>query len=619
MTGKRVQVDGTSSVHRGLAVMIVLVLLVTSLVGCGATPAPEPTQVSPTEVVEPTEGVKPTEEAPPTEEVKPTEEVPPTEEVKPAEPSSIVIVVGEDPPSFNAMIADTGYDAMVMELVMLGLTDVDAEGTIFPELAAELPTVENGGVVIDEEAWTMDVTWTMRDDVTWADGEPVNADDVVFTWEAISNPETGTWIPGSDYIDGIEKVDDYSFVIHYNYVYPAYLTQFGGEQLVVWPEHYCDASQGFAAWDCGREPLSDGPYVLKEWEIGDHMTFERNPTYYQAGKPGIDQIIVRIVPDESVRKTMLIGGDADVYMWVTEPIIEDLKDEPSAKVSISPTNRWVMRLFPNLAARGTTDPAASPHPILSDVRVRQAIRMAIDVDTLSQEIFLGYGVPVWTEFFRPPYVCEVARPEYNPDAAAALLEEAGWIDQDGDGVRECHGCLNAEEGYPMEMEFMTYAEYGEALELAQQLIAEMLGTIGMKLELTVVEGTVLWADSASGGLEQLGDFDLDMYDDGYAGVDPTDFIWNYYHTDAGEPDMGWNVGRWFNADFDALLDEAYTLDEEYRMELFCQMAEILDQELPQILLFTTINADAYSARMQGVQATSSDIVTWNVADWTVSE
>ena len=600
-----------------LTLCLVCILLGTSLAGCGATAepttAPQTTEAAP----EPTQAAPEPTKVAATQAPEPTQA--PTVGPSAAEPSSIVIAIPEDPPSFNAMIADTGYDAMVMELVLLALTDVDAEGNVFPELAAELPTVENGGVLMDEEAWTMVVTWTMRSDVVWADGEPVTADDVVFTWEAISNPETGTWIPGSDYIDSVEKLGDYSFAIHYNTVYPAYLTQFGGEQLVIWPEHYCDASQGFAAWDCGRQPLSDGPYVLKEWEIGDHMIFERHPTYYQAGKPAIEQIIVRIVPDESVRKTMLVGGDADVYMWVTEPIVEDLKDEPNAKVSISPTNRWVMRLFPNLAARGTTDPAASPHPILSDVRVRQAIRMAIDVDTLSQQIFLGYGTPVWTEFFRPPYVCEVTGPEYNPDAAAALLEEAGWTDQNGDGVRECHGCANATEGTLMQMEFMTYAEYGEALELAQQLIAEMLGKIGMKLDLTVVEGTVLWADSASGGLEQLGDFDLDMYDDGYAGVDPTDFLWNYYHSDAAEQDMGWNVGRWLNPEFDALLDEAYTLDEAYRKDLFCQMASILDQQLPQILLFTTINADAYSARMQGVQATSNDIVTWNVADWTLTE
>src|SRR5262245_45069455 len=159
---------------------------------------------------------------PPFESNEPTgESVPPLDTNK-----SIKIVIPEDPPSFNPMVSDTGYDALVMELVMLGLTDIDPNGNIFPELATELPTIDNGGVAVDEDAGTMSVTWKMREDVQWQDGKPVTADDVIFTWEAISNPDTGSWIPGSDYIDSVEKVDQYSFTVNYNTVYPGYLTQF---------------------------------------------------------------------------------------------------------------------------------------------------------------------------------------------------------------------------------------------------------------------------------------------------------------------------------------------------------------------------------------------------------
>jgi peptide/nickel transport system substrate-binding protein len=374
------------------------------------------------------------------------------------EQKNITIVIPEDPPSFNPIITDTGYDSLVMELVLLGLSDIDPDGNIFPELAAELPTVENGGVVADDTAGTMSVTWKMRQDVQWADGKPVTADDVVFTYDAIINPETGGWIPGIDYIDSVEKVDDHSFTISYNAIYPGYLTQFGGEQVAIWPAHYCDAAQGFSAWDCARKPLSDGPFVLSEWVNGDHMTFVRNENYFEKGKPGIDTITVRIIPDQSVRKTMLINGDADLDMWTTEPMMADLQGKPNVEVSLSPNNRWVFRIFFNLAAKGTTDPLATPHPILSDLRVRQAIRAAIDVDTISKEFFLGYAKPAWTEFFRPPYLCDIPRPKFDPTAAAALLDEAGWKDTDSDGVRECRGCKTAEEGYKMEMEFITWHE-----------------------------------------------------------------------------------------------------------------------------------------------------------------
>jgi len=97
----------------------------------------------------------------------------------------------------------------------------------------------------------------MRDDVYWTDGEPVTVDDLIFTWEAISDPEGGIWAEGIDYTDSIEKINDYTFVVHYSTVYPNYQLQFGGENFGVWPEHYCGMSQGFVSWDCNREPLSN--------------------------------------------------------------------------------------------------------------------------------------------------------------------------------------------------------------------------------------------------------------------------------------------------------------------------------------------------------------------------
>ncbi len=593
-----------------LMLLTIFVLLVASLASCGSDDEDEEPTDAPVEQVEATTAPVATEEpAPP-----PPTEVP--------EETSIVIAIPEDPPSFNGAVTDTGYEQLVMELTLLGLTDLDADGNIILELAAELPTEENGGVVVDWDEWTMNVTWKLRDDIYWADGEPVTADDVVFTWDAMASEETGIWTEGSDYTDSIEKVDDYTFIVYYNSIFPGYRTQFGNEDLVMWPEHYCDAEQGFVSWDCARDPLSNGPYLLKEWETGDHLTFVRNPNYYEEGKPHIDKIFVRIVPDEAVSRQMMIEGDIDVGMWLSEMDVEVLKDVPNVKVSFSPSLRWVFRLIPNLAAKGSIDAEADPHPFLSDVRVRQAMRMAIDVDTISEQIFLGYAEPVWTEMFRPPYdSCGIPRPEYNPDAAKALLEEAGWIDEDGDGIRECHGCeTGADEGYVMSMEFMIYAEYGEALELSQQLIAEQFKEIGIGTELGMLEGGIMWADYGANGTEQTGNFELNMWDDGYSGIDPTDSpLWSFYHSAAQEPDWGWNVVRWSNEDYDALSDETYTVDEEYRTELFCQMAEILDEELPQILLWSAINADGHSTRVEGVQSTINDVVTWNVADWEIVE
>ncbi len=534
-------------------------------------------------------------------------------------PKDLVIVIPEDPPSFNAVVADSGYDALVMHLSLLGLTEVDPSGNVYPVLAETLPTEENGGVVINPDSGVMDVTWKMRKDITWSDGTPVTADDVLFTYQAIIDPNTGYWIPGIDLVTGVDKIDDQSFVVHFSSVYPSYLTLFGGRQVVIWPKHYCDASQGFQSWDCARQPLSDGPYTLKEWVTGDHLSFTRNPSYYEAGKPQIENIVVKIVPDTTVRETMLRQGDADVLMWATEQVADDLKSDANVKVSISPTNRFVMRMFINLAAKGYTDAAAHPNPLFTDVRVRQAIRSAIDVDAITGSVWHGFASPVWTEFFRAPYdQCNIARPKFDPEAAKTLLDQAGWV-VGADGIRECKGCKTAKDGTKFKFELLTYSEYGEPLILTQQLLAEQLKNVGIEADLSQVQGSVMWADSASNGIEQTGNFDIDLYDDGYAGSDPTDFLYQYYYSASAEPDNGWNIGRWINPEMDGFIDSAYTLNEADRQAAFCQMAQVLDAELPQILLFSTLNADAYSTRVNGVQANVNSVVSWNAADWTLTK
>lgn len=529
----------------------------------------------------------------------------------------VVIVIPDEPPSFNAAIVATGYDSLVMHLVLLRLVRTDPNGNVQPQLAAGLPTVDNGGVTVDEANRTMTVTWDLRKDVFWADGKPVTADDVVFTYDAITKPELQASLPGFHLIDSLERIDPYRFRIKYNAIYPSYLTQFGNMWTAIWPAHYCDITQGFPQWECARKPLSNGPYILDEWQSGDRLTFRRNPTYYEPGKPAIERLIVLIVPDASVRATMLQKGDADVFPWPSETAADELKAAPNVVVSTAAQDRWVMHLWFNHAARGETDPVAHPHPVLSDVRVRRAIRMAIDVDPIVKEIYRGYSTPVWTEFFRMPDSCGIPRPELDPVAAAALLDEAGWQDSDGDGVRECHGCTTAAESERMSLELIAYSEAGEALHLAQQLIAEDLQKIGIEVKLSSVEGAVLWATTADGGIEPSGNWDMTLWDTGYAGQDPTDFLRDRYHADAAVPDQGTNYGRFLNPRFDALLDEAVTLDQRRQIAVFCQMGRILEDQVPNLPLYSTFNADAFSARLQGPQSNINDLVTWNAADWTL--
>jgi ABC-type transport system substrate-binding protein len=148
-------------------------------------------------------------------------------------------------------------------------------------------------------------------------------------------------------------------------------------------------------------------------------------------------------------------------------------------------------------------------------------------------------------------------------------------------------------------------------------MAEYLEAVGFDLTLSQETGAVLWETYDNGGLEQNGLFDMVMWDDGYPGSDPTDYIWCYFHSDAAEPDVCWNTWRYLSEDFDALSDETWTIDEEYRKELFCDMAELLDEDLPAIPLFDAADITIYNNRIEGIESTVNAMVTWNVADWKI--
>jgi peptide/nickel transport system substrate-binding protein len=599
-----------------LALVVTLVLLAVLTFGCG----PQETLEAPTEepIAEEPATEEPAAEEPAAEE--PATEEPATEEPA-AEKTSITILIPDNPAEFHGYGAGTGFEEAISEMVMLSVAEVDDQGNYFPELATEIPTVENGGVVMDEETWETTVTWHLRQDIFWEDGEQVTADDVIFTWDAVQAAEI--WSSAADATESVVKIDDFTIEVNYYYPNPEYVIHFGGEDFPIFAEHYCDADQGYYEWDCNRQPLSNGPYTLAEWVPDDHLTFVRNENYYEEGKPYIDEVIFRIVPQESVKRAIMDEGDADVHYWPAENNAISYQEVGNGtKYAVSPTERWIMKIFPNTKARGEPPGEETiPHPILADKRVRHALRMAIDVDTIINDIFLGFGEPVWSEFFRPPFEdsCGIPRPEFDLEGAAALLKEAGWEDTDGDGVNECHGCLYAEEGDLMTMEFMIYAEYGETLELAHQFIAEAWASLGIQTELSIVEGAVLWAQVEDGGIELAGNFDINMWDNGYAGVDPTSYLWDYYYY---AEDSEWNLANWTGEEAEtvaALVDELYTVDEEYRMEVFCDIAWILEEELPAIELFSTLEMFGLSERLQGVRPTAFDILTWNVADWTVTE
>jgi len=545
----------------------------------------------------------------------PTPTLPPLARAVDVQQNAVIVLAAIDPPSFNAYLNDSGYEALVGELVYGALAEIGHDGKYYPELAEVLPTVGNGG--LSEDGLT--VTWQLRQNVTWSDGTPFTSADVKFTWEALR--DSGIWAPGFDLIEAVDTPTSHTAIVKYRAFYPNYLLQFGGMGTGVFPAHYCGPTDSMLLWDtCNFDPISTGPYILGEWVPGVRLTFLPNPYYFVQNRPLASQLIIEVQPDHRLRQRILDRGDAHVDLWPSEKqILRRINRSPNNYIYRTDPPRYVLRLMPNFSNPNNLQ---EPHPILEDQRVRQAIYQAIDVERLNRRAFDGLGVPVQTELFQtgcflPPYY-------YDPGIAQSLLDQAGWkLVDPAEGVRRCVGCGTAEDGTPLILKSYTYDEFGENLEEAHALIEEMLGRVYIKLDRHIVEGSKLWGTWNDNGIELRGQFDLNLWDDGYYGADPTIRMADYFDPRSiptrDNPISGLNVGRYYNPTLIELFDGLFTpLPANRRRVLLCELATIVHQDLAHMPLLALPDLYGIHRSLGGIAPHIYDTVTWNAADWQLS-
>jgi peptide/nickel transport system substrate-binding protein len=255
--------------------------------------------------------------------------------------------------------------------------------------------------------------------------------------------------------------------------------------------------------------------------------------------------------------------------------------------------------------------------------VREALDLAIDRERLIEDAFDGHGQPAYGEFYRGwttcPEVIGTNSFAYNPDAASALLAQAGWLDLNGDGVLEAHGAPYAPDETRLELTLMTYDDWDELAD-AQKLIADMLREVGIRVVTDLAGPGDLWGNWEEGGLEAHGQFEADLWDDGYPGLDPTDYlIWRYASwsiPSVEDGGAGGNVMRFNNPEVDRLLQQAHTQPEpSARLQTLCQIQSILSNERPMLYLVYFSETHAFSSQLQGLVVNPNDTLTWDVINW----
>jgi peptide/nickel transport system substrate-binding protein len=543
--------------------------------------------------------------------VEPTN-VPPVEA---AAGGTVALIIPEEPTTLNYYLSDAAVTRQVADATsMTGLVMVDEKGEFVPVLAAELPTEANGGLSADK----LTVTWKLLADLKWSDGESLTSDDVKFTWEALADPASGvlSGTGGISQIASIDTPDALTAVVHYSTPYAGYLAQFA---YGLFPRHATGATSDMTNWEWNRQPVGAGPFVVTEWASGESITMEPNPYYFQEGKPYLDMLIFRIVPEPAAQIALMKQGETQVQLW---PGIDD----PNEYGGVVGNNAhevmvpgvWNLAIDFNLSKPFDGDPGPTPpHPILGDIRIRQAISSAIDYDTLIRDVLRNTVAASTSPFAYGWYQCDIARVyPYDVAKATSLLEEAGWK-VGSDGIRVAQGALYAEDGTRLSLELQGYTNF-EPLQRTEEFIVENLKAVGIEARIQNYDFSIIFGSYEDNSPRAIGDYDMLIYDRSLS-IEPQGSIESDYpSTQIPSPDnpTGGNIWRWVNPEADAFIKQASsTFDLTVRKAAYCGLGNLIATELPQIYIYVFQDGYGYANNLTGYVVSTWGSMVWDVQNW----
>jgi peptide/nickel transport system substrate-binding protein len=504
--------------------------------------------------------------------------------------STLQFAIAADPQTLDPLFLHpdaASVEQQVARLAFEPFIDLDEKGHAIPALLAVVPDQHNGGVSRDGRT----IVYHMRRGVRWSDGQPVTANDVLFTLHAILDPRNPVRShEGYDLIDRAYSRDSYSVVFHLKHAWaPAVMTYFsyGFSPQFVLPEHVLKDQAPLDRASFNDAPtVGDGPYRFVSWQRGDRLRYEANPLYWR-GRPRVDALDVRVVPQPSTNLVLLQAGELD-WNLIAPVQLAVLRGKSGLEFASVPTS-VVAGLALNTA-----------HPPLDDVRVRRAIAMSIDRDVISKKITLGV-YPVTDQItpqFSWAYDASVKEPAYDARAADALFDMAGWR-RGPDGMRR-------KDGVPLQLLYVQFPESMTGVRVATAVQAA-LHDRGIVASVKSVSNAQLFLPRT--GVLASGGFDI-AYVPWTMGADPDDSAVLACNGPS-------NYMRWCNSTVDALERRALaSTDLAERRRLYAQIARIVASDVPIVYLFNARYLYAYRKRMNGF-APNAFLPTWNAFAWTL--
>jgi peptide/nickel transport system substrate-binding protein len=524
----------------------------------------------------------------------------------------------------NPYLTGGTKDIEAASLVVEPLAHYDEDGNMVPTLVDEIPTVENGGVASDLRS----VTWKLTKGITWSDGTPLTAHDVVFTGEYCLD-EAGGCNSRSYFTDvtKIEALDDHTVKVHFGVAKPfPYGPYVGSPSPIIQKAQFKDC-MGARAQECTEQnfgPIGTGPFKVDEFRANDVITLSANENYRDADKPAFATATFKGGGDAaSAARSVLETGEFD-YAWNLQVEPEVLAQMEAAGKGVVATafgtsvERLMVNQTNNDASLGSDQRSlyldgANPHPFLSDPAVRRALSLGIDRQILVDAGYGAAGKPTCNVLPAPAVYASMANDEcltQNTDEANRILDEAGWM-PGGDGVREKDG---------VRLSILYQTSTNSVRQGTQALIKQMWEQVGVETELRNIDAAVFFGgDPASPDTYAKFYADIEMYTNNFSGTDPESYMANWICSAIPGPENQWggsNIQRQCVPEYDALSAElSQTASLEERARLAKEMNDIIAGNHYMIPLIWRGNVSAHANTLQGVRMNAWDSELWNAADW----
>jgi peptide/nickel transport system substrate-binding protein len=482
----------------------------------------------------------------------------------------------QGPTLLNPHFATGTKDQDAARIFYEPLASWDSDGDLVPVLAAEIPSHENGGLAEDGKS----VIWKLKRNVTWHDGKPFTADDVLFNWQYSSNPASACVTHGTYKDVKVEKVDDFTVTLMFDKPTPFWADAFVSARGMLIPKHLFADYSGGKSRDApaNLKPVGTGPYRFVDFKPGDIVRGEINPNYHIANRPHFDTIEMKGGGDAvSAARAVIQTGEFD-FAWnmqVEDEILLRLEKDGKGKALITASGSiehiQLNSTDPWTEVDGERASAKTRHPLLTDKAVRQAIGMLVDRASVERHIYGRTGLATGNFLNNPErFRSKNTKWEFNVDRANEILEAAGWK-KGADGIR-------AKDGKKLKFVFQT--SINTPRQKTQAIVKQACQKAGIDLELKSVTASVYFSsDFANPDTYTKFFCDIQMYNTGMTQPDPTTLMNQFTSAELSTKENKWqgrNITRWTNAEYDKIYkDAAGELDPVKRAAMFIRMNDLV--------------------------------------------